>query len=278
MPDPLSYVAVGQKALRPSAERHNAFVEAAKYVKTKTDRPRDLNGSGYLSQITIDVVNTTDTMIDAGGVVGLGDPIFIPVDDKPIPEISFEVVAPTAEHVAKRQIAILAEPANPSGGLAKAYVDGWFPAKVNFSSDDTNYAVVDPDGEGSDGLLSKGGVGDYRIVWRPSDPDTSDFLTGEQWAIVTPIERVPFVVWLTKDGGDDGDSSTAATWTYTIKTIEGVELDTAIELVRARPIGQMDYAPANSRGLAVYEDGDDGIELILLDAYGEKPGAEEACT
>lgn len=81
-----------------------------------------------------------------------------------------------------------------------------------------------------------------------------------------------FLVQITKDGGSQGNSSTAASWTYTVKNKTGtVTLGTGVALYRARAVGVTNYAADNSYGLATYISG----TLTLLDAYKEYRGKAE---
>lgn len=79
-----------------------------------------------------------------------------------------------------------------------------------------------------------------------------------------------FSVALTQTGGSNGTKTTAASWTYTVKTIDSaVTLGTGVALTRPRPAG---YMTAGTSGLAYY----DGTTLKLWDAgeiYGIGPCA-----
>ncbi|NNM84380.1 MAG: hypothetical protein HKL96_01280 [Phycisphaerales bacterium] len=81
-----------------------------------------------------------------------------------------------------------------------------------------------------------------------------------------------FAVNITRDGGSDGSQTTAATWTYTLKTMDAsVTLGTGIVLARPRPNGSM--LTNSGFGLAFF---DAANTLRLWDA-GEVP-ATTACT
>ncbi len=87
--------------------------------------------------------------------------------------------------------------------------------------------------------------------------------------------KAPFIVRITKDGGEIGTKNTASSWTYTVKDETGsVTLGESVELYRARSAGKINYAPDGTYGAAAYIGG----TLYLLDAYKESIGAVEQCT
>jgi len=53
--------------------------------------------------------------------------------------------------------------------------------------------------------------------------------------------RVFIPVTVTKTGGSDGTASTRASWTYTITSLNGTQLATAVAVVKTRPLGPMHY-------------------------------------
>lgn len=83
-----------------------------------------------------------------------------------------------------------------------------------------------------------------------------------------------FLVKVVKDGGSAGDATTAATWTYTVKDVEGDTLGEDLTLQGGRAAGLIAYAPDNSYGLAAY----DGTTLVLLEVYRELPDTGECET
>jgi hypothetical protein len=77
-----------------------------------------------------------------------------------------------------------------------------------------------------------------------------------------------FAVKVEKTGGSDGTSTTAASWTYTVKDLAGTSLGTAVAQSRPRPNGKMTFQTGSSGyGTAFY----DGATLKLWDA-GEVEG------
>jgi hypothetical protein len=82
-----------------------------------------------------------------------------------------------------------------------------------------------------------------------------------------------FPVWVVKDGGADGTAIAAATYTYTVKTVDQAsELGTAVAVTRQRPYGKMTYYPSGGYGVAFYLN----ETLVLWDA-GEVETTEEEC-
>jgi hypothetical protein len=73
-------------------------------------------------------------------------------------------------------------------------------------------------------------------------------------------------VIVAKDGGSDGTASTRASWTYTIKELDGsTTIATAVAVARARPLGPMEYGnevASPAYGLAFH----DGTNWKLWDA------------
>lgn len=76
-----------------------------------------------------------------------------------------------------------------------------------------------------------------------------------------------FVVKVEKDGGTNGSATTAASYTYTVRSLDGETLGTAVPVALPRPNGMVTYqGGSDGYGLAFY----DGETLKLLDA-GEVP-------
>ncbi len=78
-----------------------------------------------------------------------------------------------------------------------------------------------------------------------------------------------FFVKVQKDGGADGTSTSAASWTYTVRTLDASStLGTSVEVVRPRnAAGKVDYQSGSTGyGVAFW----DGNTLKLWDA-GERP-------
>lgn len=83
-----------------------------------------------------------------------------------------------------------------------------------------------------------------------------------------------FPVTVEKDGGANGTATTVATYTYTVRTPDGVTtLGTAVALTRPRAKGMVIFQPSNTGyGLAFYR----GTTLILWDA-GEVEDTDQGC-
>jgi hypothetical protein len=86
-------------------------------------------------------------------------------------------------------------------------------------------------------------------------------------AIAQTIGAWMFPVWVVKDDGENGTKSAAATYTYTVKTVDQAsELGTAVAVTRPRPYGKVTYYASGGYGVAFYLN----ETLILWDA-GEIP-------
>lgn len=84
-----------------------------------------------------------------------------------------------------------------------------------------------------------------------------------------------FPVQVEKTGGSNGTATTPASYTYTVRDLQGNTLGTAVPVTRPRPNGEMTYqAGSSGYGLAFYAS--DGSTLILWDA-GEIESTEPAC-
>lgn len=80
--------------------------------------------------------------------------------------------------------------------------------------------------------------------------------------VVGPKDGMTFAVAVTKDGGADGTQTTAATWTYTVKSLGGQTLGETVPVSMQRPFGKRKHYPTSGYGLACFN----GTGLILLDA------------
>lgn len=81
-----------------------------------------------------------------------------------------------------------------------------------------------------------------------------------------PRPNVLFAVTLSQTGGSNGNKTTAASWTYTVTSLAGVQLGTSKSPEWPRPNGTMTAA---TKGLAYYDN--DGA-LVLSVAF-EQPGS-----
>jgi hypothetical protein len=135
-------------------------------------------------------------------------------------------------------------------------------------------------------LLSDKDAAELRRIRTKIDTLRGDGVTNNPTSIVItqPRERdrLPrrltsglFAVRVEQTGGSDGTSSTAASWTYTVRDVSStVTLGTVVAVARPRPNGLMTYqSGSDGFGVAFYDD--DGT-LKLWDA-GEVP-TTGACT
>lgn len=167
--DPLKKVLAGDK-FAPKADTHNAFVDAAVWVRQQRTR----NGAGGINDAPpgsqILVKNGSGADRARFDVLGISAPAIAPSDNEE--EFLAQRVllgsAPVASLAGK--ILILAEPLK-DGEIGRAYVDGVCPAWINGEGD---YCEI-KDGEA--GYLQAGSSGSARILW-------SEGGTGERWAVV----------------------------------------------------------------------------------------------
>jgi hypothetical protein len=86
------------------------------------------------------------------------------------------------------------------------------------------------------------------------------------WQEVIAQPGILFAVTLSQTGGSNGNKTTAASWTYTVTSLAGVQLGTSKSPEWPRPNGTMTAA---TKGLAYYDN--DGA-LVLSVAF-EQPGS-----
>jgi hypothetical protein len=98
-------------------------------------------------------------------------------------------------------------------------------------------------------------VGQRVLLRRIAIPATDDDPAVPRWAIVGQVGWL-FPVVVEVDGGDAGDVTTPASYTYTVKDLADVELATSLSPAWARPVGAMNAA---THGTAYYV----GITLFL---------------
>lgn len=90
--------------------------------------------------------------------------------------------------------------------------------------------------------------------------------------IAVPIDQPgTFPVYVEKTGGSNGSTSTAASYTYTVRALNGATMGASVALAKPRPNGTMTFQTGTSGlGLAFYvPDGTNAATLKLWDA-GEK--------
>lgn len=135
-------------------------------------------------------------------------------------------------------------------------------------------------------LLSDKDAAELRRLRTKVDTLRGDGVTNNPTSIVITQPRVRdnlarrqasglFAVRVEQTGGSDGNSTTAASWTYTVRDVSStVTLGTVVAVARPRPNGLMTYQSGSTGfGVAFYDD--DGT-LKLWDA-GEVP-TTGACT
>jgi len=135
-------------------------------------------------------------------------------------------------------------------------------------------------------LLSDKDAAELRRLRTKVDTLRGDGVTNNPTSIVITQPRIRdnlarrqasglFAVRVEWTGGSDGNSTTAASWTYTVRDVSGTAtLGTVVGVERPRPNGKMTYQSGSTGfGVAFYDD--DGT-LRLWDA-GEVP-TTGACT
>jgi hypothetical protein len=182
--------------------------------------PPDLVESRLQTGIVM-VKNNSGSDVARFGVLGIDGALVDPATnaDEFAARVVLKGITPTdADHTGK--FVVLLESVK-SGDVARAYISGVCPAKVDVIDADDTHADVKNSDRAS--LESRAG-GSARVLWKESG-------TGVKWAIVllgdTPSGTI-FPVTVSQTGGSNGNSTTAATYTYTVTSLAGVQLGTAM--------------------------------------------------
>jgi hypothetical protein len=119
-----------------------------------------------------------------------------------------------------------------------------------------NYAIADIGAEATADDCVLWGVGKNKIPLSKDQPVLTMFGpvmdSGKLIGAAIPLPGL-YQVKVTKDGGAAGTSAVAATWTYTVKTLDGATFATAVPLYKTRPKGNRAFAPADSIAWVFYD-------------------------
>jgi hypothetical protein len=256
----MSKVSPGQP-FEPSAGEWNSFVDAADHVKRQGGSKSNTRQAAQKNYTIIRIYNDSGAQINRFEAVGISDVVQQPgSSDTSFESMEFmnNVTIKARKPAAGDKLRwIVAIEDIPTGNNGLAAVSGIVPCKINLQS--TSDLAVEIE---ANSTVPKSGKSGFEIVWKGSS-------TGNQLALVNVgrlVNNSFFPVKVTKTGGSDGTNTTAASWTYTVKNLDDVELGTGVSLAKPRPYGKMTYG--SSHGLAFY----DGATLKLWDA-GEVPGS-----
>lgn len=196
--------------LRFPADAYNAFVDAANWVR-RNARSESFDASDSVGRNlhTIRVKPTND--IARFGIIGIDSILFTKEDNENefYNGAAINGVTPAAAtHLGRFVVAL--DPIN-AGKIGVGAISGIMPMKVDFGTDDVAGCYADVK-DGDSEALKVYPVGSARVLWKEEG-------SGVKWALVRLGSPPEFLfVKCTKDGGDNGDGTTAATFTYTIKT------------------------------------------------------------
>lgn len=200
----------------------NPIVDAARQNQA-APRPQAAALLGKTDPVTIWVKNNCGTDVSRFGVLGLGD-VQITQSDNDVEfykRIYMDGEEPAVDTHYNR-FAIALEPIR-DGGVGRCVVDGLVQCQVNIGFPWHKYADVE---DGVVGRLQSSWTGSSEILWSAAS-------TGIQWCIVRlntgPKLLQPFPVLLNQSGGTDGDSGSAATWTYDVQDLDGNTLFSAVD-------------------------------------------------
>lgn len=256
---PGKHVSPGEPLRIPAATWNALLTMLGKFQAGQLGAGRPVPSSGPPA-LDVRVLNDSGADVARGGVLGISG---VQVDratnaDEFETRPTLTGVQPATGHEAKFVIAL--EPI-PDGAVGRCVLTGLAAVKLYVNVEGHGFAAAKA---GESAELETVAAGPARIVWKESGTGTG------KWALMLLGGGGPgltFAVWVEKDGGSDGNSTTAASYTYTVKTADqAVTLGTTVALARPRPVGKMTYQASGGYGLAFC----DGTTLKLWDA-GEIP-------
>ena len=274
MSDPLRKVQSGQPLAIP-ASAYNAFIDAAVDYRQRTAH---IGGGAQPSFAQASIVLVRN---DSGGnrqrfdVLGVDAPVIDPASNEEEFKNRLALACGTpAADTHEGRFVVLAEPI-ASGKIGRAFAAGVCAVKIDVPDEDHEWRFVEIAGSTTANLKAHH-RGSAMILWRTGG-------TGVQWAVVRlgkPLPMHVFPVELSQTGGDQGDESYPATWTYEVKDVEtGTTLESDVDPTATphkwqRPsIGQMIAA---TYGYAHYEDDGSGGQKLVLGWINETVD-QDAC-
>jgi hypothetical protein len=213
MSDAFRTVTSGER-FRPSARAWNALMKLAQAYEGGGMDPTGMSALGLSNPAPVLVRNDSGADRDEFEVLGIDGALVLPSDgDMPASQfktvLAVKGVTPVdPDHLGR--FVILAGPVK-AGAIGRGYLAGACPAKIDVPDEDVERPFAEID-DGVSGSLKAVRCGSAGILWREGG-------TGVQWAIVRLGKRaVPqlFPVDLAQTGGDQGDESNPATWTYDV--------------------------------------------------------------
>lgn len=224
------------------ADTYNTFIDVAQdYQNRQLNRQQHTTLSNSRDGDMILIKNNSGADRARFEVLGINAPLVLPTDnlDQFVNQPALSGVTPTSANHWGRFV-ILAEPIR-NGALGRAWVSGVCPAKVDIVDEEHWHADIT---SYSCAHLTSDIDGPAQILWKESG-------TGVKWTIVRLGRRLRtfvFPIMLSQVGGQQGTSTTAASWTYDVfdarsgrKIASNVNPTSEPHRWR-RPIGQMSPA------------------------------------
>lgn len=226
MTDVLKKVQSGDR-LRIPARAYNSFVDAANDLRQRQQNRQQQATPHQRDSGIILVRNSAGSNCPRFGVLGISAPIVAPgIGEEFKNRIALDGVVPSdPAHVGRFVITL--EPAKTSQ-IVSAVVSGACVVQIDVEDEAHGYAEID-DGNF---LQLRSATSGSRILWKESG-------TGTKWAIVhlgvaPSVGMIPVKVW--QDGGStDGNATSPCDRTYTVQSLDGVELGTALSPQKKRP-------------------------------------------
>jgi hypothetical protein len=267
--DKLRYVRPGERVGKNlSAGAWNAFIDTTKQLRGRKQGMTAEGGWDGHDHTVLLVKNSTGADLARFAVAGIGDPVFFQdgegtVLDEFKNRYPMSLIAPDADlHTGAFAVAI--EPI-ASGKIGRAKVFGVTPVKLSVTATGDQWAEIE---DGVTATLKTGATGSARILYKQSG-------TGEKWGVVRFGDKSAdigglFRVDLTQTGGSNGTKTTAASYTYTVTDLAGVQLATGASPEKPRENGTKTAA---TKGYGYY---DAAGTFVLAEAW-EAPGTVGAC-
>lgn len=208
------------------------------------------------------VGNNSGQDIMQGQVLGISDIFWGPVDNLNEFLFNFALYGDMPDSSSIGNFVVARGPI-AKNAIGQCYAFGICPVRVKVGSMSDQWA----DAVSGQLYLQSGSSGSAQILYLSSDALTD----GTNWALIRFPAAAPapgnFMVNLTQTGGSNGNKTTAATWTYTAKTLNNATtLGTVLSPNKPRPFGTQTAA---TLGVAYY---DNTGTFQLAEAY-EKPGS-----
>ncbi len=201
MPGRITRIPIGSRVRKwPSASWDTIADAVEEFQASDRTRPTPLPQQLTRRNVTVLLRNDSTEDLNAGGVLGVGDPTKEPSSSTPnnveLSQPMFAGHAPSSTYAGK--FAIVASPV-AAGGIREATVTGFAWVQVNVT--DANHSYADVSGYTTKLASVSSAAGAAKIWWRESSAGT-----GDMWALVyiePKTEIGPLTLIAVLEGGDE---------------------------------------------------------------------------